>query len=186
MPLLQTFLFMYTLISNTNLTRIKHHILNVTGSLEAIPEEDESEESDDDDQSEGPTQDLEFETKKSENDSNNNNDLIPTVLETETSNTADTESETFVIKCNMNNNNEKYNSLSLLEELSHQDINDMYCVLSYMPQSDCECNMCQHTFRVGSPPVCETRSSKGSSFNNTVTKRRLSNPLGSPIPSGRQ
>ena len=175
---------MYTLISNTNLTRIKHHILNVTGSLEAIPEEDESEESGDDNQSEGPTQDLEFETNQSENECNNNTGLIPTVLETETSNTADIESETLVVKCNMNNNNEEYNSLSLLEELSHQDINDMYCVLSYMPQSDCECNMCQHTFRVGSPPVCET-SSKGSSFNNTVTKRRLSNPLGSPIPSGR-
>ena len=158
-------------------------LLNVTGSLEAIPEEDESQESSDDEQSEGPNQNLELETNQSELDSNNNNDLIPTGLEMETSNTVDTESETVVVKCNMNNNDEKYNSLSLLEELSHQDINDMYCVLSYMPQSDCECNLCQHTFRVSSPPVCET-GSKGSSFNNTVTKRRLSNPLGSPIPSG--
>ena len=57
-------------------------------------EEDESEESDDDKPIRGDQpKDLEFETNQSENDCNNNNDLIPTVLETDTSNTADTESE---------------------------------------------------------------------------------------------
>ena len=116
---------------------------------------------------------------------NNNNSYSCT--EVEQSKGKDNTSGTVIVKCD-----EKYNNLSLLEELSHQDINDMYCVLSYMPQNNSECRLLEHTFRVGSPPVCDSGSPDGTygknstfiSANNIATKRRQSNPLGSPIPSG--
>ncbi len=72
---------------------------------------------------------------------------------------------------------------TLFEELSHQDINDMYCVLPYSPQSG----------RTKSRGCA--RSHCASQVTNHVTKTRGSHlkycpekcrhPLGSPIPSGK-